>query len=343
MKRSLIVLCLAVLLSFSLIPSLAFAKNVSFSLSVDKNQPKVGQQVVVTVTAEELNDMYGYEINLTFETNRLRYVKAASSLAGFPVDLKPVDGNIVFAHTKVGNAASSNGKADLASITFEAIAGDSKPALVTLTKVKLVKRDLTATNHEPKVTLSIPIAGAGNTQSATFTDLDGHWAKQSIEQAGGYGFVTGYTDGTFKPDNNVTRAEFTVMLARAMKLESNAGTESNYADQISSWAKPFVSAAEQAGIVKGYQDGTFRPNNQITRAEMTAMMIRALGTPLNSLTQLTFADADQISAWAQPFVKAAVDKGLIAGRSNNQFAPEASATRAEATVFLLRLIEARKH
>jgi len=341
MKRRLVILCLSVLLSFSLIPSLAFAKDVSFSLSIDKGQPKVGQQVVVTVTAEELNDMYGYEINLTFETNRLRYVKAASSLAGFPVDLKPVDGKIVFAHTKVGNAVSSNGKADLATITFEAIAGDVKPTVVTLTKVKLVKRDLTATNHEAKVTLSIPIAGSS--QSGTFTDLDGHWAKQSIEQAGEYGFVTGYTDGTFKPDNNVTRAEFTAMIARAMKLESNVGSELIYADQISGWAKPFISAAEQAGIVKGYQDGTFRPNNQITRAEMTAMMIRALGSSLDSKSQLTFADADQIAVWARPFVRAAVDAGLIAGRSNNQFAPDAHATRAEATVFLIRLIEAREH
>src|SRR5690606_2600165 len=106
-------------------------------------------------TGNNLTDMYGYEINLTFDTSRLRYVKADSSLPGFSVPMAPKDGKLVFAHTKIGKVAGENGKAVLAAITFEGIGTSKEPTVIGLTRVELVKSDLTSTKHEMNVNLEV--------------------------------------------------------------------------------------------------------------------------------------------------------------------------------------------
>ncbi|WP_260405396.1 S-layer homology domain-containing protein [Paenibacillus sp. 598K] len=337
MKRKVLLLCLSLMLSLSLLPFTAFAQDASFSLSVNNDSPAVGQNIQVTVTGDQLTDMYGYEINLTFDSNRLRYVKASSPLPGFSVPMAPKDGKLVFAHTKVGKVAGEDGKAVLATITFEAIGTSHKPTVVGLSKVELVKSDLTSTIHAPLVELEVTPVG----KPVTFNDLNGHWAKEEIEWAAGLGFVNGYTDNSFRPQNHVTRAEFTAMIVRALELESTSSTVLDFADleRIPEWAKPFISEALSAGIVTGYQDGTFRPQRLINRAEMAVMVMRTLdGNPDIGLKP-TFEDSDSIAAWAQPSVAAAAEAGLLNGRGNNRFEPAANTTRAEAVVLILRLMD----
>lgn len=173
-----------------------------------------------------------------------------------------------------------------------------------------------------------------------FTDIAGHWAESYIKRAAARGIVSGYPDGTFKPNNPVTRAEFTVMLAGALKLKGEGATNTfTDNDQIGGWAKQAIVQAAQASIVGGYADGSFRPNAPITRAEMAAMIARALKLQLNAHTTTGFADDDTIPGWAKGAVEAIRELGLIAGRGGNRFAPNETATRAEATVMLLRMLE----
>ncbi|MGN7382561.1 RCC1 domain-containing protein [Paenibacillus sp. SAFN-117] len=173
-----------------------------------------------------------------------------------------------------------------------------------------------------------------------FTDIDGHWAEDYIMRAVEKGFVSGYPDGTFEPNNPVTRAEFTVMLAGALKLEGN-GSELTFTDhdRIGGWAKQAVAQAVQAGIVDGYNDGSFRPNAQITRVEMAAMIARALQLQLNANASTGFADDEAIPQWAKGAVEAIRKLGIVDGRGGNRFVPNETATRAEATVMLLRLLD----
>ncbi|WP_276825331.1 chitobiase/beta-hexosaminidase C-terminal domain-containing protein [Paenibacillus lactis] len=173
-----------------------------------------------------------------------------------------------------------------------------------------------------------------------FTDIAGHWAEDYIMRAVEKGFVSGYPDGTFEPNNPVTRAEFTVMLAGALKLEGN-GSELTFTDhdRIGGWAKQAVAQAVQAGIVDGYNDGSFRPNAQITRVEMAAMIARALQLQLNANASTGFADDEAIPQWAKGAVEAIRKLGIVDGRGGNRFVPNETATRAEATVMLLRLLD----
>ena len=89
--------------------------------------------------------------------------------------------------------------------------------------------------------------------------------------------VSGYPDGTFKPNAAITRAEFTVILANALKLEG-AGSAAAFTDEakIGGWAKQAIANAVEAGIMSGYADGSIRPNARITRAEAVTLLVRIL-------------------------------------------------------------------
>ncbi|WP_213414300.1 S-layer homology domain-containing protein, partial [Xylanibacillus composti] len=173
-----------------------------------------------------------------------------------------------------------------------------------------------------------------------FSDISGHWAEASIKKAVVDGIVAGYPDGSFKPNHPVTRAEFIVMLAGAMKLDgAGAALHFQDQDQIGSWAKGAAALAVEAGIVSGYEDGSFRPDAKITRAEMASMIAQALKARVDANGQTGFADDEDIPNWAKGAVEAIRKLGIVSGRGGNQFAPNDTATRAEAVVMLLGMLE----
>ncbi len=184
-------------------------------------------------------------------------------------------------------------------------------------------------------------ASASKPGQASLNDLENHWAKALIERAVGLGIVNGYEDGSFRPDGQVSRAEFTVMINRALKWEEAAkDPELPFADldSIPEWVRPSLAQVAGANVISGYEDGTFRADRSISRAELAVMIVRALGLPLDPNTQLTFEDADQIPQWAQAHVAAAFQLGMISGRTPNLFAPNESATRAEAVTLILAML-----
>ncbi|WP_256761021.1 S-layer homology domain-containing protein [Cohnella sp. WQ 127256] len=171
------------------------------------------------------------------------------------------------------------------------------------------------------------------------SDITKHWAEASIKQAVISGIVKGYTDGTFKPNATVTRAEFAVMLMNALKPQGN-GAELKFTDnaKIGTWAQKAVAQAVQAGIIKGNQDGSFRPNAEVTRAEMAVMIANALGQPIETNVTTSFADDKDIPAWAKGSVAIVKQAGIVQGNSDNKYAPQNNATRAEAVTVLLKML-----
>jgi len=170
-----------------------------------------------------------------------------------------------------------------------------------------------------------------------FQDIAGHWAAKDIQAAVQRGMTNGYPDGTFRPDQFVTRAEFTVWLAKAMQL-SGEGHAKVFADQASipAWASEAVAQAVELGLIQGYADQRFMPNQSISRAEMVTMVARALKLSTDASSRTDFADDKLIPAWALGAIDAAVQQGWIQGRGSNQFAPGASTTRAESMTVLLK-------
>ncbi|OMF24946.1 hypothetical protein BK133_21975 [Paenibacillus sp. FSL H8-0548] len=173
-----------------------------------------------------------------------------------------------------------------------------------------------------------------------FKDVQGHWAQASIDKALLLGVVAGYADGSFRPNGEITRSEFAVLISRALKLTESTTTQAfNDDGTIPAWAQAHVASAVSAGFIGGYEDQTFRGKNQITRAELAVIIARAAKLPINEEAAPTFADASDIPVWAQKEVAAAVEAGLIEGKGNNTFDPNGKATRAEALTLIMKLLE----
>lgn len=170
-----------------------------------------------------------------------------------------------------------------------------------------------------------------------FDDTQNHWAEEFINLAVNKGLVDGYPDNTFRPNHFISREEIVVILTRALPLEPGVELTFEDRDQISSWAAKEVSAAVSSGIIGGYEDATFRPQQNITRAELAAIIARALNVE-SIASNTNFVDDEQIPSWAKGYIMSAVNLGIIQGRGQNSFAPNDNATRAEALTMLIRML-----
>ncbi len=163
----------------------------------------------------------------------------------------------------------------------------------------------------------------------TFTDLpDTHWAYNSVNVLAENFILDGYLDGTFKPDANITRGEFAKIIVSATDTLDTSATSSFSDVSGDDWYYYYVSSAYKEGFIKGYPDGTFRPNDYITRADICTIVSRCLGSP-SGVSGMTFNDDIHIPSYAKIPVYALVKKGIINGMGDGNFAPTAYATRAQ--------------
>ena len=151
------------------------------------------------------------------------------------------------------------------------------------------------------------------------------------------GIVSG-NKGKFNPDKAVTRAEFIKLLAAAKGLEPANPEKPTFSDvPAKAWYYGYVEAAAQAGIVKG-EKGKFLPEQLISREEMAVMVMRALKLDNSEKVELDFKDKNKITPWAEEAVAQAVDMGFLNGK-DGYFKPQDKAVRAEAAVFIFRVLE----
>lgn len=181
-----------------------------------------------------------------------------------------------------------------------------------------------------------------------YSDIINHWAQKDIERLALLKLVTGYPDGTYRPDNQITRAEFAAMLSKVFKytgLKPTEGAFASFSDvPEGAWYHGDVIQMAQEGIIFGYGNGTFGPDKQITREEVAAMLTRML-TRLNAQMQesdLPFKDADKISSWAKSPLGKIAPMGIIQGMPDGTFHPADNSTRAQAAVMILRMLEKAK-
>lgn len=168
-------------------------------------------------------------------------------------------------------------------------------------------------------------------------DIQGHWAQNTINKWVDKGDISGYPDGTFRPNNMITRAEFVVLVNNAMGY-----TKSGYAyfSDVPSyyWGKNAIQTGVEAGYISGDGDGTFRPNDPVTRQEAAAMISRILGLKQNDSQSYRYTDSYAISNWAKGVVGAVSDAGIMAGYPDGSFGPNRVLTRAEAVLALDKTI-----
>lgn len=172
----------------------------------------------------------------------------------------------------------------------------------------------------------------------TYGDTAGHWAEASIERWSGYGIIQG-SNGKFDPDGQLTCAQLATILARLLKLPAakDAGFIDNPAD---AWYYDAINRCAAAGILKGNGDGTVTPNASITRERAMVMLARALGIePLSRPDLSKYADVAQVSPYAQGYLAALIEAGIVGGVTADRLAPQDNITRAATVTILDRAIQ----
>lgn len=182
--------------------------------------------------------------------------------------------------------------------------------------------------------------------AAAFTDLGTvEWARTAITELANRSVVTGKTATTFAPNDEITRAEFVKLLVGAFGLTNPNATVTSLTDvtDSSAWYYNAVASAYNRGIVSGYSDGSFGVNDKVTRQDMAVMILKAAqatNTTINVLkAEANFADASQIADYAKDAVNTLQRAGVINGVSETEFAPTATATRAQAAKMIYELIK----
>lgn len=215
-----------------------------------------------------------------------------------------------------------------------------RKTLLCSEKIKKMRRSMLAIGLAAVMALpvvSVPQIAHG----ATFTDVRGHWAESYIYKAASYGIIKGDSEGTFRPDDSVTRAEFTSMVNKTL---GNSGYASTTFTDVPSWQWYYndVSKGVAAAFINGYSDNTFRPNDPIQRQEAAVILHRVVPAAEYASITNKFKDKAGIASWASDSVGRIYSKGYMQGNQEGYFNPTASLTRAEAAKILCDVFDNEK-
>ena len=164
------------------------------------------------------------------------------------------------------------------------------------------------------------------------------WYKDAVQYAYAGGLMTGVSANEFAPDSTTTRGMIVSMLARLEGVES--ANDAGFADVEGEWYATAVNWAASVGVVNGYEDNTFRPNDAITREQLAAILMNYAsykGEDVSARADLS-AYTDQPSAWAEETMSWAVAEGLISGVTADTLQPQGAATRAQVAAILQRFL-----
>ena len=181
-------------------------------------------------------------------------------------------------------------------------------------------------------------AGSSVGGGSVFSDMTGHWAQKHAEALVARGIVNGYADGSFRGDSPITRAELTKIIVEALDVPEKEGK--NFGDVAqSSWYSSYVSRAATAGVINGFEDGSFKPEANVSRQDAVLMIWRAM----NLTSELPegfkyFADEKDIQDYASEAIRCLGDLGIVTGEKSG-FKPLNNITRAEMAAVICRAID----
>ncbi len=174
-----------------------------------------------------------------------------------------------------------------------------------------------------------------------FDDVTSDWAKNEVETLASRGLINGTSDGTFNPSGNITRAEFTALIARSLytELSESKGTFADVPPD--SWYSGAVQTAYDLGLVTGSGESTFSPDKSITREQLATIayrLYRYKNGKAAEYAESTFTDSQSVSEYARAAVNFVQNTGIMKG-SDSMFYPKRNTTRQEAAVVLYRLLK----
>ncbi|MBY0449054.1 MAG: S-layer homology domain-containing protein [Cyanobacteria bacterium] len=208
-------------------------------------------------------------------------------------------------------------------------------------KINIVKGLLAST-----LMLGVQFTGL---RAFAFNDTNNHWANQDIQNLSSENIINGYTDGSFRPENSITRGEFAVSLAKMLNLPVTLSSDAPIFKDVKTgkWASASIRAVTEAQLMKGYPGDLFMPNRYITRSEVMSILSNsghlAVPATVNSEEVLsTYSDSEKVPEWARKSVAKAVYTHISANSPSreNMLEPNRKATRGETSVMMVNLRKA---
>lgn len=183
-------------------------------------------------------------------------------------------------------------------------------------------------------------------RNKTFVDINRHWSQTAVEDLASRLVIEGKSLNRFEPDQSVTRGEFTAMAMRSLGISPKSSSLPYQDVSVTDWYGPIIAEASAQGLITGYKDQSFRPNQAITRAEATVILSKAwllAGKKLPGAEDIATAlqgikDQANVKAWAQSSMATAVHLKLMQGYEDGTIRPASQITRAEVATLLRKML-----
>lgn len=279
-----------------------------------------------------------YEGNATIDsggfltTNAVGYITVRATAQ----DGSDVFGSFVVTAYYASNSSSNNSAGGSSgSEPTGTMPTETKP---TVTEPTAPKSPLTEKANLRDMLSRIKEAIETNKAPVKFSDTEVHWSAKDVAIFSKLGIVDGYADGSFKPNGTTTRAEFATLVVRAFSLQAGVSSGVTLKDTAGHWSIDSVQKLVSNGFVDGYADGSFKPDNAISRAEVISIVSKLIDfSKTDKVATPAFKDVD--GAWNKDQILKAAESGIISGKDDSTFDPNSKSTRSEALVILLRAME----
>ncbi|GIO15225.1 hypothetical protein J19TS2_47800 [Cohnella xylanilytica] len=287
------------------------------------------------------------------DAEALNRLKAAGEREGFGVVASPVEFEATASHGGQTIALDRYGAFVRREIPLPegATAGRSLTAVV-LDEDGSVRHAPTTIETRDGKTYAVVHSLADSTYalvsySKAFEDMNGHWASEAVANLASRLIVAGADANRFRPDATVSRAEFAAIVVRALGLSDRGDASATFRDvEGSAWYSGAVAQAAELGLLQGYEDGSFRPTDALTREGAVAILARVMELAGLDVAASdddvqaalgSFRDGSRVGGWAKPAMAAAIRRGLVNG-SSGELHPQGQLTRAETAVMVERLL-----
>lgn len=255
----------------------------------------------------------------------------------FPVEKEDSE-NLVIYRIVEGDKNTEPGKTELEY----KLSDDGKYYVVTVKEFGLFAITNSVEDTSKTVEEQIKSTDSEENPNSVFSDIEGHWAYDNILKAVELGLFNGMEENKFAPDMPASRAMFVTVLGRLNNVSENNDGDIEFNDvNKADYFYPYVVWAYENNIVSGISETEFSPNADITREQMARILYQFAknsGIELKKIAKTEFADAEDISVWAEESVNALSEAGIINGRTDGTFDPKGNATRAEIATMLVNFV-----
>lgn len=267
--------------------------------------------------------------------------------------------NQLVASGRLSNAAAAESLHSLDQINQLGVAYRQAVGGITVSQVDRLMSDLQRVNTRIDQQIAIGggtigggTIGGGNTGGGfqvgslpvisvrNFDDVRGYWGEPYVTELASRNVIGGFPNGTFAPNDEITRAQFAAIVVKALNLQPTTGGRSFVDVPSNHWAAGAIGAASNAGLIGGFPDGTFKPADNITRAQALVILSKALRNASGSTASLqAYTDASAVPDWAATNIAQAANAKIIVSFPNpSQIRPNALATRGEVAALMYQTL-----